>query len=48
MAAIDPCYCCTERMIIVNGDDEELLKAEDLIRLSQEKTRKIREAFGKK
>ena len=46
MAAIDPCYCCTERMIIVDTDDKELFKAEDLIRLSQEKTRKIKEKMG--
>ena len=46
MAAIDPCYCCTERMAIVDTNDKELLKAEDLIRLSQEKTRKIKEGFG--
>ncbi len=46
MAAIDPCYCCTERMIVVDGSDKELLKAQDLIRLSQEKTRKIKEGFG--
>ncbi|MBN2453025.1 MAG: nickel-dependent hydrogenase large subunit [Candidatus Omnitrophica bacterium] len=46
MAAIDPCYCCTERMMIVDGDNKELLKAGDLIRLSQEKTRRIKERFG--
>lgn len=42
LAAIDPCYCCTERMVVVDGKDKELLKAEDLIRLSQEKTQKIK------
>ena len=46
MAAIDPCYCCTERMIIVDTDDKELMKGEDLIRLSQEKTRRIKERMG--
>jgi NADH-quinone oxidoreductase subunit D len=48
MAAIDPCYCCTERMAIVDTNDKELLKAEDLIRLSQEKTRRIKEKLGVK
>jgi NADH-quinone oxidoreductase subunit D len=48
LAAIDPCYCCTERMIVVDGDDKELFRAQELIRLSQEKTRLIRERFGKK
>ena len=46
MAAIDPCYCCTERAIVVDANDKELFKAEDLIRLSQEKTRRIREKMG--
>jgi len=46
MAAIDPCYCCTERMVVVDGSNKELLKAQDLIRLSQEKTKKIRDKFG--
>ena len=46
MAAIDPCYCCTERMTVVDHNDKELLKAQDLIRLSQEKTRKIKEELG--
>ncbi len=46
MAAIDPCYCCTERMIVVDTDNKELFKAEEMIRLSQDKTRKIREKFG--
>lgn len=48
MAAIDPCYCCTERMIVVDTDDKELYRAEEMIRLSQEKTRKIKEKFGMK
>ena len=47
LAAIDPCYCCTERMVVVDDSDKELLKAQDLIRLSQDKTRKIREKLGK-
>ena len=42
-AAVDPCYCCTERMAVVDPDtDKTLLTGEDLIRLSQEKTEKLR------
>ncbi len=42
-AAVDPCYCCTERMAVVDSDtDKTLLTGEDLIRLSQEKTEKLR------
>jgi len=38
-ASVDPCYCCTERMAVVDPDtDKILLTGEDLIRLSQEKT----------
>lgn len=47
LAAIDPCYCCTERMLIVDADDKYLMDAQELIRLSQEKTRKIKEKFTK-
>jgi NADH-quinone oxidoreductase subunit D len=43
LAAIDPCYCCTERMLIVDGSDKNVMGVEELIRLSQEKTRLIKE-----
>ena len=46
LAAIDPCYCCTERVIVVDKKDKELLRAQDLIKLSQEKTLKIKEKLG--
>lgn len=46
LAAIDPCYCCTERMVVVDRDRNEILKSEDLIRLSQEKTMRIRKDMG--
>ncbi|MBP7056627.1 MAG: nickel-dependent hydrogenase large subunit [Candidatus Omnitrophica bacterium] len=48
MAAIDPCYCCTERMIVVDGGHKKTLDANDLIRLSQEKTRSIASKMGLK
>ena len=42
-ASIDPCYCCTERMVTVSDvNGEKLFDGQDLIRLSQEKTERIR------
>jgi len=45
LAAIDPCYCCTERLTVVRAGKrkEVALTAEDLIRLCREKTKKIKE-----
>lgn len=41
LAAIDPCYCCTERLTVMDRDRKTLLTGEDLIRLSQEKTKRL-------
>ncbi|MFC1568170.1 nickel-dependent hydrogenase large subunit [Candidatus Margulisiibacteriota bacterium] len=42
-AAVDPCYCCTERMGVVDPDtDKVIMTGEDLIKLSQAKTEKMR------
>jgi membrane-bound hydrogenase subunit alpha len=46
LAAIDPCYCCTERLVVVNDKKSEIYNGLDLIRLSQEKTRIIKEKMG--
>ncbi len=46
LAAIDPCYCCTERMAVRNIKGKKLYNGEDLVRLSQEKTQKVREKMG--
>ena len=46
LAAIDPCYCCTERMLIVDTKDKDLMGVEELIRLSQQKTARIKEKMG--
>lgn len=48
-AAVDPCYSCTERVGRVDRrtGEKTTLTEEDLIRLSQEKTEKIRTAMGK-
>ncbi len=46
LAAIDPCYCCTERMLITDSKDKELFGIGELIRMSQEKTRLLRRKMG--
>lgn len=43
LAGIDPCYCCTERMLIVDTKDKDLMGVEELIKLSQAKTARIKE-----
>jgi len=43
LAAIDPCYCCTERMAVRNIKGKKLYSGEDLVKLSQEKTYKLKE-----
>jgi NADH-quinone oxidoreductase subunit D len=46
LAAVDPCYCCTERAIVIKRDNRQrLMNGWDLIKLSQEKTRRLREKF---
>jgi NADH-quinone oxidoreductase subunit D len=48
-AAVDPCYCCTERMASVydHRTGKQLMNAAELIRLSQEKTEIIRRKLAK-
>jgi NADH-quinone oxidoreductase subunit D len=42
-AAVDPCYCCTERMMVVDrGTNKILHTGEDLVRMCQEKTEKMK------
>ncbi len=46
LAAVDPCYCCTERLIVLDKHtDKKIMDGWDLIKLSQEKTEKLREAI---
>lgn len=45
LAAIDPCYCCTERVAVRNVKGKKLYTGEDLVRLSQEKTEKIKKGM---
>jgi membrane-bound hydrogenase subunit alpha len=47
LAAIDPCYCCTERMAVRNTKGQKVFNGEDLIRLSQERTEQLRAKFKK-
>ncbi|MFH0935659.1 MAG: nickel-dependent hydrogenase large subunit [Candidatus Omnitrophota bacterium] len=50
LAAVDPCYCCTERVAVVKKtDNQKILNGWDLIKLSQEKTERIKEGlkYGK-
>jgi len=48
LAAVDPCYCCTERMTVIDSKSKkQILDADDLVRLSQEKTEKIRRKLNK-
>ncbi|MEI6863244.1 MAG: nickel-dependent hydrogenase large subunit [Candidatus Omnitrophota bacterium] len=46
LAGIDPCYCCTERMLIVDTKDKDIMNVEKLIKLSQEKTARLKEKMG--
>jgi len=47
LAAVDPCYCCTERMAAVDASTGETRWDSDaLIRLSREKTARIRRRMG--
>ncbi len=42
LAAVDPCYCCTERSAVFSPKGEKILNGEELIKLSQEKTQRLR------
>ncbi|MBU0533435.1 MAG: nickel-dependent hydrogenase large subunit [Candidatus Omnitrophica bacterium] len=46
LAAIDPCYCCTERVAVRNLKGNQIYDGQDLVKLSQQKTEKIREKNG--
>jgi len=43
LAAVDPCYCCTERMAYAYdaASGKKIMNGNDLLNLSQEKTRQI-------
>jgi NADH-quinone oxidoreductase subunit D len=45
LAAIDPCYCCTERMAVVNPKGKKVYNGSDLVAMSQRKTEEIRKQY---
>jgi len=46
LAAVDPCYCCTERVAVIRKtDNKKIMSGWDLIKLSQEKTEKLKERW---
>lgn len=47
LAAVDPCYCCTERMAVAydNKTKEKILNGNELIALSVKKTKNIKNQF---
>jgi len=46
LASIDPCYCCTERMAVCTPGGERIYTGKDLIKMSQDKTEKIKREMG--
>lgn len=48
LAAVDPCYCCTERVVVVDHDrkEERVITGNELIRLSHERTEQVRKELG--
>jgi membrane-bound hydrogenase subunit alpha len=47
LAAVDPCYCCTERVSVVDaGSGRRMLGADELMRLCREKTEKMKKEVG--
>lgn len=47
LAAVDPCYCCTERVAVIErSTDQKILNGWDLIRLSQEKTARLKKELS--
>jgi NADH-quinone oxidoreductase subunit D len=44
LAAVDPCYCCTERMAVAYDfhSKKQILNGEELIKISQAKTRELK------
>jgi NADH-quinone oxidoreductase subunit D len=47
LGAVDPCYCCTERMAAIDaGTGAKLLDAKELLRLSRQKTEDLKRQMG--
>jgi membrane-bound hydrogenase subunit alpha len=46
LAAVDPCYSCTERLAVVDSHNNVIHDYETLLRMSREKTARIRKEIG--
>jgi NADH-quinone oxidoreductase subunit D len=48
LAAVDPCYCCTERMaaVVDPETDQVVIAGKELIRLAHEKTERLKAELG--
>jgi membrane-bound hydrogenase subunit alpha len=46
LAAVDPCYSCTERLAVVDRDSKVLHDYEALLQMSREKTARIKKELG--
>jgi NADH-quinone oxidoreductase subunit D len=48
LAAVDPCYCCTERLMVVDHEknEERILTGDELLRLSHERTKQVMKELG--
>ncbi len=46
LAAVDPCYSCTERLAVVDGHSNIVHDYEALLKLSREKTARMRKEIG--
>ncbi len=44
LAAVDPCYCCTDRTVVLE-DGKKKLTGKDLLRLSWQKTERLRRRY---
>ncbi|MHC4152135.1 MAG: hypothetical protein ACYSSP_08555, partial [Planctomycetota bacterium] len=46
LAAVDPCYSCTERLAVVDSHKNITHTYDDLLRLSHEKTNRLKKELG--
>lgn len=46
LAAIDPCYCCTERVAVRDDKGKKIYSGTDLVELSRKKTERIMSRMG--
>jgi Ni,Fe-hydrogenase III large subunit len=46
LAAVDPCYSCTERLAVVDSHNNVTHNYEELLRLSREKTARLKKEIG--